>query len=91
MASYDFFLLTRKAFSKTWLTICFIEFFFIKKVLKAVSKMASQSTGIQQLLVAETAAVEKVSDARKRKAKRLKQAKEEAQAEIEDYRYFFPF
>jgi len=48
--------------------------------------MASQSTGIQQLLVAETAAVEKVSDARKRKAKRLKQAKEEAQAEIEDYR-----
>ena len=49
--------------------------------------MASQSTGIQQLLVAEKKAAEKVSDARKRKAKRLKQAKEEAQAEIEKYRY----
>ena len=48
--------------------------------------MASQSTGIQQLLVAEKKAAEKVSDARKRKAKRLKQAKEEAQAEIEKYR-----
>ena len=48
--------------------------------------MASQSTGIQQLLVAEKKAAEKVGDARKRKARRLKQAKEEAQAEIEKYR-----
>ena len=39
------------------------------------------------MLVAEKKAAEKVSDARKRKAKRLKQAKEEAQAEIEKYRY----
>ncbi|XP_060246107.1 V-type proton ATPase subunit G 1-like [Meriones unguiculatus] len=42
--------------------------------------MASQSQGIQQLLQAE-----KVSEARKRKNRRLKQAKEEAQAEIEQY------
>lgn len=48
--------------------------------------MASQSTGIQQLLQAEKKAAEKVSEARKRKAKRLKQAKEEAQAEIDGYR-----
>ncbi|XP_062617315.1 V-type proton ATPase subunit G 2-like [Saccostrea cucullata] len=48
--------------------------------------MASQSTGIQQLLKAEKQAAEKVADARKRKAKRLKQAKEEAQQEIEQYR-----
>jgi len=49
-------------------------------------KMASQSTGIQQLLAAEKRAAEKVAEARKRKARRLKQAKEEAQAEIESYR-----
>ncbi|XP_013419940.1 V-type proton ATPase subunit G-like [Lingula anatina] len=49
-------------------------------------KMASQSTGIQQLLVAEKRAAEKVAEARKRKAKRLKQAKEEAQAEVDAYR-----
>ncbi|KAL5011768.1 hypothetical protein ScPMuIL_010319 [Solemya velum] len=48
--------------------------------------MASQSTGIQQLLAAEKKAAEKVAEARKRKAKRLKQAKEEAQADIEKYR-----
>lgn len=48
--------------------------------------MASQSTGIQQLLAAEKRAAEKVGEARKRKARRLKQAKEEAQAEIEAYR-----
>lgn len=48
--------------------------------------MASQSTGIQQLLIAEKKAAEKVAEARKRKARRLKQAKEEAQAEIEAYR-----
>ena len=35
---------------------------------------------------AEKKAAEKVGDARKRKARRLKQAKEEAQAEIEKYR-----
>ena len=45
--------------------------------------MASQTQGIQQLLVAEKRAAEKVSEARKRKNRRLKQAKEEAQAEIE--------
>ncbi|XP_034047527.1 V-type proton ATPase subunit G 1 [Thalassophryne amazonica] len=48
--------------------------------------MASQSQGIQQLLQAEKRAAEKVADARKRKNRRLKQAKEEAQAEIEQYR-----
>ncbi|KAF3821141.1 hypothetical protein GH733_011294 [Mirounga leonina] len=52
--------------------------------------MASQSQGIQQLLQAEKRAAEKVSEARKRefrgKNRRLKQAKEEAQAEIEQYR-----
>ncbi|CAH1785456.1 unnamed protein product [Owenia fusiformis] len=48
--------------------------------------MASQSTGIQQLLAAEKRAAEKVGEARKRKARRLKQAKEEAQAEVEAYR-----
>jgi V-type H+-transporting ATPase subunit G len=48
--------------------------------------MASQSTGIQQLLAAEKKSAEKVAEARKRKARRLKQAKEEAQQEIEAYR-----
>ncbi|XP_046845872.1 V-type proton ATPase subunit G-like [Xenia sp. Carnegie-2017] len=48
--------------------------------------MASQSQGIQQLLAAEKKAAELVSDARKRKTKRLKEAKEEAQAEIELFR-----
>ncbi|XP_045201438.1 probable V-type proton ATPase subunit G [Mercenaria mercenaria] len=48
--------------------------------------MASQTTGIQQLLAAEKRAADKVSEARKRKGRRLKQAKEEAQAEIEAYR-----
>ncbi|XP_054834256.1 V-type proton ATPase subunit G 2 isoform X2 [Eublepharis macularius] len=54
--------------------------------------MASQTQGIQQLLQAEKRAAEKVAEARKRepripgKARRLKQAKEEAQAEIEQYR-----
>merc|ERR1712001_422559 len=38
------------------------------------------------LLAAEKKAAEKVSDARKRKNRRLKQAKEEAQAEIEKYK-----
>ncbi|KAM9005499.1 V-type proton ATPase subunit G 2 isoform X1 [Sarcophilus harrisii] len=52
--------------------------------------MASQSQGIQQLLQAEKRAAEKVADARKSeslgKARRLKQAKEEAQMEVEQYR-----
>ncbi|XP_033071089.1 V-type proton ATPase subunit G 1-like [Trachypithecus francoisi] len=48
--------------------------------------MASQSQGIQQLLQAEKRAAEKVSEAPKRKNRRLKQAKEEAQTEIEQYR-----
>jgi len=48
--------------------------------------MASQTTGIQQLLVAEKRAAEKVNEARKRKARRLKQAKEEAQQEVDRYR-----
>ncbi|KAL1501865.1 hypothetical protein ABEB36_007110 [Hypothenemus hampei] len=41
--------------------------------------------GIQQLLAAEKKAAEKVADARKRKIKRLKQASDEARAEIEAY------
>eukprot|EP00112_Aurelia_sp_Birch-Aquarium-sp1_P003078 Seg1345.7 transcript_id=Seg1345.7/GoldUCD/mRNA.D3Y31 product="V-type proton ATPase subunit G" protein_id=Seg1345.7/GoldUCD/D3Y31 len=48
--------------------------------------MASQSQGIQQLLAAEKKAAELVAEARKRKTKRLKQAKEEAVADIEQYR-----
>jgi len=48
--------------------------------------MASQSAGIQQLLIAEKSAAAKVEQARKRKQKRLKQAKDEAQAEVEAYR-----
>uniref|UniRef100_A0A5S6QM08 V-type proton ATPase subunit G n=1 Tax=Trichuris muris TaxID=70415 RepID=A0A5S6QM08_TRIMR len=48
--------------------------------------MASQTSGIQQLLAAEKKAAEQVNEARKRKARRLKQAKEEAQQEIEKYR-----
>ncbi|XP_050642731.1 V-type proton ATPase subunit G 1-like [Macaca thibetana thibetana] len=48
--------------------------------------MASQSQGIQQPLLAEKRAAEKVSEARERKNRRLKQAKEAAQAEIEQYR-----
>nr|ACO14759.1 Probable vacuolar proton pump subunit G [Caligus clemensi] len=48
--------------------------------------MASQTQGIQQLLSAEKKAAEKVAEARKRKNRRLKQAKEEAQAEIEAFK-----
>uniref|UniRef100_A0AAZ3PPT0 V-type proton ATPase subunit G n=1 Tax=Oncorhynchus tshawytscha TaxID=74940 RepID=A0AAZ3PPT0_ONCTS len=43
--------------------------------------MASQSQGIQQLLQAEKRAAEKVAEARKRKNRRLKQAKEEVDKE----------
>nr|ADK34013.2 vacuolar H ATPase [Prionchulus punctatus]ADK34014.1 vacuolar H ATPase [Prionchulus punctatus] len=48
--------------------------------------MASQTAGIQQLLAAEKKAAEKINEARKRKAKRLKQANDEAKAEIEKCR-----
>uniref|UniRef100_A0A8C9PY89 V-type proton ATPase subunit G n=1 Tax=Spermophilus dauricus TaxID=99837 RepID=A0A8C9PY89_SPEDA len=48
--------------------------------------MASQSQGIQQLLQAEKRAAEKLSPLKTGKNRRLKQAKEEAQAEIEQYR-----
>lgn len=49
--------------------------------------MTSQTAGIQQLLAAEKKAAEKINEARKRKTKRLKQAKDEAQAEVEKYRH----
>jgi V-type H+-transporting ATPase subunit G len=48
--------------------------------------MASRSDGVQQLLSAEKRASEKVGEARKRKARRVKQAKEEATAEVDAYR-----
>lgn len=48
--------------------------------------MASPTPGIQQLLAAEKKAAEKINEARKRKAKRLKQANDEAKAEIEKCR-----
>lgn len=48
--------------------------------------MASQTAGIQQLLAAEKRAAEKITEARKAKARRLKQAKDEAQGEVEKYR-----
>ncbi|XP_043936188.1 V-type proton ATPase subunit G 3-like [Protopterus annectens] len=48
--------------------------------------MASQSQGIHHLLQAEKKAKEKLDEAKKRKGKRLKQAKDEAMAEIERYR-----
>ncbi|XP_053929592.1 V-type proton ATPase subunit G 3 isoform X1 [Cuculus canorus] len=48
--------------------------------------MTSQSQGIQQLLQAEKRAKDKLEEAKKRKGKRLRQAKEEAMAEIDHYR-----
>ncbi|XP_028666883.1 V-type proton ATPase subunit G 3-like [Erpetoichthys calabaricus] len=48
--------------------------------------MASKSHGIQHLLQAEKKAKEKLDEAKKRKVKRLKQAKDEAFVEIENYR-----
>ncbi|XP_005073543.1 V-type proton ATPase subunit G 3 [Mesocricetus auratus] len=48
--------------------------------------MTSQSQGIQQLLQAEKMAKDKLEEAKKRKGKRLKQAKEEAMAETDQYR-----
>ncbi|BHF70163.1 hypothetical protein AAHC03_013910 [Spirometra sp. Aus1] len=45
--------------------------------------MASRNDGIQLLLQAEKAAAEKVAEAKRRKLKRLKEAKQEALTEIE--------
>ncbi|XP_076173981.1 V-type proton ATPase subunit Vha13 [Ptiloglossa arizonensis] len=64
----------------------FVILSFRIQISSFVTKMASQTQGIQQLLTAEKRAADKVADARKRKARRLKQAKEEAQDEIEKYR-----
>lgn len=48
--------------------------------------MATQTAGIQQLLAAEKKAADTVAEARKRRVKRLKQAKDEASSEIESYK-----
>ncbi|XP_070497621.1 V-type proton ATPase subunit G-like [Chironomus tepperi] len=48
--------------------------------------MANQSLAIQNLLVAEKRAADKVTEARKQRQKRLKKAKNEAQDEIEKFR-----
>ncbi|XP_007885510.1 V-type proton ATPase subunit G 3 [Callorhinchus milii] len=48
--------------------------------------MTSQSLGIHQLLQAEKRAKERLEEAKKGKGRRLKQAKDEAQAEIDQYR-----
>ncbi len=48
--------------------------------------MATQTAGIQQLLAAEKKAADTVAEARKRRVKRLKQAKDEAVSEIESYK-----
>merc|ERR1712137_561794 len=48
--------------------------------------MAQKSQGIQQLLQAEKKAADLIAEARKKKTKRAKQAKEEAIAEIEAFR-----
>ncbi|ELW57888.1 V-type proton ATPase subunit G 3 [Tupaia chinensis] len=48
--------------------------------------MASQSQGIHQLLQAEKRAKDKVEEAKKRKGKRSRQAKEEAMAETDQFR-----
>ena len=48
--------------------------------------MAAQSQGIKQLMAAEKEAALVVANARKRKAYRLKEAKEDAAKEIEDYK-----
>jgi len=48
--------------------------------------MAQKTEGIQQLLIAEKKATERVHEARKRKASRLKTAKKEAESEIGAYK-----
>lgn len=62
------------------------ESFGVAMILVLVPGMASQTQGIQQLLAAEKRAAEKINEARKRKFQRMKQAKQEAQAEVEKYR-----
>ncbi|XP_078213468.1 V-type proton ATPase subunit G 3 isoform X2 [Callithrix jacchus] len=48
--------------------------------------MASQTQGIHQLLQAEKQAKDKLAEAKRRKGKQLKQAKEEAVVETDQYR-----
>lgn len=48
--------------------------------------MAQRTEGIQQLLIAEKKATDRVMEARKRKGARLKTAKKEAEAEINAYK-----
>merc|ERR1712059_213489 len=62
------------------------KFLRISLDLHTRQAMAQKSQGIQQLLQAEKKAAELVGEARKKKTKRLKQAKEEAIAEIEQFR-----
>ncbi|PAV76731.1 hypothetical protein WR25_21053 [Diploscapter pachys] len=61
---------------------------FTQKVnpLFDLSDMASQTQGIQQLLQAEKRAADKINEARKRKLQRMKQAKQEAQSEVEKFK-----
>ncbi|XP_065916719.1 V-type proton ATPase subunit G 2-like [Dysidea avara] len=48
--------------------------------------MASQSEGIRKLMQAERQAEEVVSSAKRKKAQRIKEAKEEAKKEVETYK-----
>ncbi|KAI8770956.1 V-type proton ATPase subunit G [Biomphalaria glabrata] len=48
--------------------------------------MAQKTEGIQQLLMAEKKASERVNEARKRKTQRIKAAKKEADAEINAFK-----
>ena len=56
------------------------------RVINRNNKMAQKSQGIQQLLQAEKKAADLIAEARKKKSKRAKQAKEEAIAEIEAFK-----
>ncbi|VEL17878.1 unnamed protein product [Protopolystoma xenopodis] len=47
---------------------------------------ASQLDGVAQLNVAKTAATAKIEEARARRAKRLKEAKDEARVEVDTYK-----
>lgn len=51
-----------------------------------ITAMAQKSQGIQQLLQAEKKAADLIAEARKKKTKKAKQAKEEAISDIEAYR-----
>ncbi|KAJ8949272.1 hypothetical protein NQ318_022787, partial [Aromia moschata] len=56
-------------------------------VLEDMSNIAGYSTqGVQQLLTAEKRATEKVAASRKRKARRLKQAQDEGEEEVDQFR-----